>query len=278
MQNIRNKNEKSPNTAYPSVRLIVARRICNRIGYNMRHFSTLLLLLTFFYACVSKKSDKGVFVWWTEVREYRGTFDTTKYSNEQIEGVYKLCLGHFGSFDKTGISDREGVIDLTEIREKSEEKILKNFIAEKNELESLQIIESDFWKERKRKKLEELTDKYELQLITIKAYSDPQVLKDNRFSDLCHLYVDIANLKDTTELLDYWKDLFDKKYYGDIHIRHFIDQSKTLSERFSNARADVITFGYWHCTSRKLAELDKENGTAEEFEKLFTDIKSERTY
>ena len=180
-------------------------------------------------------------------------------------------------FEKTGINDSEGVIDLTDIRKKSEEKILKEFNDKKIELENLQIVNNDFWKKLKNKKFEELTDKYELQQITIKAYSDPQVLKDNRFSDFCHLYVDIANLKDTIELLDYWKDFFDKRYYGDIHIRHFNDQNKTSSERFLNARADIITFGYWHCTSRKLAELDKVNAT-EEFEKLFTDIKSERWY
>ena len=227
-----------------------------------------------FCSCASKKSDKGIFMWYTETQIYRGTFDTTKYTYKQIEGVYRLCQGHFGSYEKTGISDSRGVIDLTDIRKKSKDQIFKDFNVEKKELENLQIIESNFWKKRKKKKLQELTDKYELQLITIKSYSDPKVLKGNRFSNLCHLYVDVANLKDTTELLDYWKDLFDKRYYGDIHVRHFNDQNKTLSERFSNARADIITFGYWHCTSSKLAELDKENASVE-FEKIFTDIKSE---
>ena len=236
----------------------------------------MLSLLTL-CSCNFDKVNNNEYLWFTEAYEYRGTYDTTKYTLAQIEGVYKLCNGHFGSFEKTGISDQEGVVDLTDIRQKSEADILKAYNDEKGELENLLIIDSDFWKERKARKIKELTDKYELQLITIKAYSDPRVLKDNRFSDLCHLYVDIANLKDTTELLDYWQDLFKEREYGDIHIRHFNDKYKTASERFLNARADIITFGYWHCTSRKLAELNNETAT-DEFEKLFTNIKQKRWY
>ena len=242
----------------------------------MKYLAITFSLLTF-YSCNSYNVNNNEYLWFTEAYEYRGTYDTTKYTFAQIEGIYKLCNGHFGYFEKIGVNDREGVIDLTDIRNKNEADILKNYNDEKNELENLEIIDSDFWKERKIKKLKELADKYELQLITIKAYSDPQVLKDNRFSNLCHLYVDIANLIDTTELLDHWQDIFKKRDYGSTYMRHFNDKYKTASEHFLNARADIITFGYWHCTSRKLAELNDEKAT-EEFKKLFTNIRQKRWY
>ena len=239
----------------------------------MKQLIRIIFLILTISACKNKKDTE--FVWSTESYMHRGTFDPKLYTYKQIEASLKLCEGHFGQFDHTAITDTEGIVDLTEIRTKKREDILKTYNYKKKEIENLSIIKNEFWQKLKLEKLKEIEDEFKLKEIVVKAYSDPKVLKNNDFSELCPEYISLANTFDTTELINGWKSIFANKEYGDKYINYFNRKYKTTADRFLNARADIITFGYWYCSGRKLAELINRN-SAEEFKKLFISIEDEK--
>ena len=237
------------------------------------------LVLSVLLSC--DNSDNEV-VWFTETDQFTGTFNPKLYTKKQIEDTEKLCVGHFGSYNKTGLHESEGVLDATEIRTKTALDILNDRNENKTKIENLALIQQKFWIELKDKKLKEVEDEFRLQEIVLKAYTNPTVLLDNEFAKLCPEFVAIANTSDTTKLLESWERLFEGKEYGDKNIHNFYTKYKTQVDRYLNARADIITFGYWHCTCEKLAisngnnSLEELNKLVEEFNKLFVEIKQER--
>lgn len=242
--------------------------------------SLIIILITVFFS--SCKTNDNTFYWNTETSEYKGIFDSKKISKEQIENISRLSSGrHFGCYSKTGLSDNEGLLDDTEIGKDSLVGIFNEYNLKKKEIEKLEIIPIPFWQNVKSKKMEEIDDEFELKRIVLEALNNPKVLYNNKFSKICPKYINIANITDEDILLKEWENLFinveTDKEYGKQHIKFFLSKYLNSKDRFIKAREEIIIFGYWHHTLEKLCEIN-DIDTSNEFEKLFLDVKKNRTY
>jgi hypothetical protein len=246
------------------------------VCYNMKKISLILLSVIMLYSCTRLEK----YSWITEAYEYTGFFDSTKYTLRQIEDTYELSYSHFGSYSQIGFDYNGEIYDLTEIRKLDIKTIEDNYHKQMVTIERIEPINNLFWENLKKKKIEELNDEYNLKLITVKSYLTPEILLDNKYSNLCPEYVTVINSNDTVFVLNEWEKLIKtfvsteselpKKYMNNFNLKYISSR-----EKFVKAKSDLITLGFWHNSCRKLAELNS-NNSDEEFAKLFVKIRKKR--
>lgn len=234
----------------------------------------LLFIISFlFISC----SNKNTYYWSSETRDYCGIYDPKKISKKQIDNIYQLCYSSLDCFSNLALNEEEGMLDYTGIKDETDESILNEYINSKNEIEKIDILPIPFWQNIKSKKIEEIKYKFELKKNVLESFKNPKVLYSNKFSNICHEYVDMANISDEDKLLKEWEKLFSNidndKEYAEQHIKFFYEKFTNPKERFIKAREEIIIFGYWHHTLEKLC-IENHVNTSKEFEKLFIEVSS----
>ena len=125
--------------------------------------------------------------------------------------------------------------------------------------------------------LAELEGSYQLRKITIEAYKDPQVLLNNQFTNYCKQYAEALSSNDSTKRLSTWKKLAEEQKEKNGNPEFFM---KNFQEKFNSAnklvyaKIELMAFGWWNCANHQIPHIDRDGGMEEEFNKLFTNIKS----
>ena len=240
----------------------------------MKHIISLSLIF-FITAC---NQVENTFVWGSESKTSKGTFDTKLYTIKQIHDTHELCRMHLGGGAKFGFYDNGKMLDPTGIVGKTKDDIAKAYLEEKNEIEILQPVNQYFWINLKKQKLLELIDEYEIKKIALESISNPSILENNKFSYLCPEQVEKINQKDTLQLIKNWDTLmiyfrgFDEQQTTK-YINYFNKTNKTQKNRFLAARTDLIIHGWWVCSVEKLSDQINIKPIYK-FEELFTKIES----
>lgn len=215
----------------------------------------------------------AIFKWDTELCANTGTYDTEKYTEEELRNTYNLWFSNSGGYLSTNTTPDSAA----EIEQLS----LSDLTAEYNERKAfydLKIISSPYWKKIKAEKLHELEDTYELKKIAIEAYSNPSVLLKNRFSKNCTEYTKALTSNDSILLLKTWSNLAEKQRKNNGSPEDFMKRhlSKYNSkDRVLYAKIELMTYGWWNCANAESFKIDNDGSMEKEFAKLFTNITSQ---
>lgn len=218
-------------------------------------------------------SKQSVFEWQNVLCTNEGTYNSEKYTVSQLKDTYKLWWQLQGYLNLDILSKKEGVIDTLTV-----EKLDKEYKERLQEFNNLKLVDEPYWQELKKNKLLELSESYELKKIAIQAYKHPQVLMENRFTKHCQEYALALSSQDDDLLLKTWQNLVEKQMEKngapDLMWQRF-DQENASADRLIYARNQVMTYGWWNCANHVIYHFEDDGTPAKEFEKLFSDVKSE---
>ena len=222
---------------------------------------------------VAAQDTTAIFTWTTELCENTGTYDSKKYSKEQLKNTYDLWF----TFSGVALETKTNPHSIEDINELSVAKLTSEYNAKKAYY-NREIIPVPFWNKIKQQRLQELEDEYELRKITIEAYTKPSNLLNNRFSKNCEEYARILSSKDTIKLLDTWKNFVEKQKDKNADPEKVMESFYTKynsKNRILYAKIELITYGWWNCANSTISRINDDGTMEKEFNKIFSNIKAE---
>jgi hypothetical protein len=215
----------------------------------------------------------AIFKWDTELCANTGTYNSEKYTEEELKNTYDLWFTHSGG----NLSTNSSPSSQAEIDKLS----ISDLTAEYNEIKASydkKIISSPYWEKIKAEKLHELNDTYELKKIAIEAYSNPSVLLNNRFSKNCTEYTKALTSNDSILMLKTWNNLAQKQKKNNGSPEEFMKrhlEKYNSKDRVLNAKLELMTYGWWNCANAAAFKINDDGTMAKEFAKLFIKVTSE---
>lgn len=221
-----------------------------------------------------KEGKQIQYKWETPSCSISGTYDSSKYTEEELKATLDLCYVFDGSV--LLISDAHP-LDITDIA-KLNTKALEEEYKEQQKMFSRPVVKTEFMEKLRKDKLKELDEEYELKKITIEAYNNPKVLLKSKYASKCNEYVEALTAEDTTKLFDAWTKIVDEqaKTNGDpdsLKAEH--KTQKESADKLAYAKKYVMTYGWWNCANENMFRVESTGKSGEEFQKLFTNVKRE---
>lgn len=224
----------------------------------------------------SQKDSIAVFKWESELCIHESTFNARLYTAEELKGTRELLWMVGGmllseadgtAFNPVQIEDLSTVKELDLLYQKKRKALLE-----------LKIVNDPFWGGVKKSMLREMKDEYDLTRIGIQAYTNPDILKNNRFSDVCPELIDAITGKDTTQLMAAWKTLVEEQCRNNgspENVRKRHREAYNRPDRVLYARTELITFGWHNRVNAALPNLAHDEKINRKFDQLFLETKSE---
>lgn len=230
------------------------------------------LIFILFIIQVFAFAQANTFKWNDEMCLYEGSFNSAKYSSEQLENTYKLW------FSSDFILETESTAwTIDEVKKLSIDELDNEFQSKYNILKNLDIVNVKYWKTLKENQLKELEQVYNLKKVTILAYRNPSVLKDYALADSCLNKYLPALLDGGEKLLLTWKTLNEEKRRFNANperLRGIFMTQYASPDKYKYARLEIMSFGWWNCANNSIAYVNHDI-EAEMFKKLFVKITKE---
>lgn len=227
---------------------------------------------------LKKVKNKQTFNFATELCENKGQYDADKYSQEEIEGTYKLWFEYSSlSLSKPSVFKPETLQEVRRDKDKILAKLDKDFAEKKKALESLKIVNDPYWQNIKDQKIQELVLEYEFDKTEIMAFSDPSVLLNSKFSKNCENFVRALN-SDEDVMIEEWRKLriqMSKKNSNPEKIMDEFENNLHAQNKNEYAMVDLITFGWGNCANNSIKRVEYDEKMTKAFNSLFIKIDSQ---
>ena len=218
----------------------------------------------------------GTFKWESELCENESRFNARLYTVGELKGTHEL-LWMAGSLLLHEINNT--ATDPDEIEELSSLKELDVLYQKKQKaLRNLKIVNDPYWKGVKQSILQTMKDEYDLARIDIQAYTNPAVLKGNRFSHVCPGIIEALTNKDTTKLMAAWRILVEEQSKNNGSPENVMKRYQTAydsPDRIMQARVQLITYGWHNQVNNTLQRVSRDEKMNGKFDRLFLETKSE---
>ena len=215
---------------------------------------------------------KSTFKWHTEICEHTGDYDASKFTEKQLKNTWELW------FNQVSLETSATVFKPEELPSLSMEKLNAEYSQKKKHFTEVELVPGEYWETLRKNKLQEIEDGYELRRITLQAFKNPAILKNNRFTADCSNYAHALASNDTAVLYNAWNKLVQEQkelngnpeeYMRQYHIRSASGEKKLY------ATIDLITFGWWNCANKKIRYVNRDEKMEDEFKKIFASLKTE---
>jgi hypothetical protein len=221
--------------------------------------------------------NKQIFNFTTELCDNKGQFDSKKYSREEIEGTYKLWFQYSSLLlNKPSVFKPETLQEVRRNKDKILAKLDADFAEKKKALESLKVVNDQYWKNIKAQKIQELILEYEFDKTEITAFSDPSVLLNSKFSKNCENFVRALN-SDEDVMIDEWRKLriqMSKKNGSPEKVMDEFESNLHAQNKNEYAIVDLITFGWGNCANNSIKRVEHDEKMEKAFNSLFIKIDS----
>lgn len=222
-----------------------------------------------------KKDSIGTFKWETELCQNESTFNARLYTLEELTGTQKL-------WNMTGgvlleVNDAafkpDQIAGLSTLKELDAE-----YKKKKKELLDLKIVNEPYWIEVKKQLVKAMKDEYDMSRIAIRAYTNPNVLKGNRFSGVCPDLIRALTSSDTSLLMASWRSLIEEQCKNNgspESLMKRFEEEYNDPGRLMYARVELITFGWINRVNETIVHVDHDEKINDKFFKLFLKTRSE---
>lgn len=228
-----------------------------------------LILLLFFAGTGSAQTKTFRYEYETGLCRITATYNSKKYTEIQLRNTLKLFepSGFQMSYDAT-------VWKYEDIPKLNVEDLDREYQQKTAALKTLKIVKADFWEGLRQAKLRELEQLYRLSRITMRAYKNPQVLKEYARAESCKIKYAEPLIAGGESLIEIWREVNkdSQKNNGDpARLQRRFDQENASVDRLKFALIETMMFGWWNCANDLIdREESSRNGLADdEFRKLF---------
>ncbi len=223
-----------------------------------------------------EKDSIAIFNWESELCTHKSKFNARLYTEEELRGTLKL-LNMVGSLMLSEVNttafEPSQIEDLSSLKE-----LDVAYQKKKKALQDLKIVNDPFWKGIKKAMLQEMKDEYDLTRIGMQAYTNPAVLKGNRFSNVCPDIVTALNSKDTSLVMTAWRKLVveqSKSNGSPENVMRQFEEESNAPDWLLYARVQLITFGWHNKVNRTLPNTVHDEKLNNKFDRLFQETHSE---
>ena len=233
-----------------------------------------LLLGIFFFTSELVTAQTKTFKWETEICSLEGKYDSSKYTEAQLKNTWDLIstAGAIPLFTRTSVFKYEDIVKL------NVEFLDADYKEASAKLRNGEIVNEPRWVNFRRSKIKELDEFYEQGRIKIQAYQNPAVLKKYKKAPFCNDFYVEPLIKGGEYLRATWLKL-------NMDARQNNGSPERLKKQFEieSARNDweeiartyILTFGWGNCANKVIPYVENDGKIAEDFKKLFTDVKEE---
>lgn len=223
----------------------------------------------------SKKDSIGIFKWETELCENESTFNARLYTKEELAGTQQLWRMTGGIL--LDVNDAafkpDQIADLTTLKELEAE-----YRKKKKELLDLKVVNESYWIEVKKQLVKAMKDEYDLSRIAIQAYTNPDILKGNRFSKVCPDLITALTSSDTSLLMASWKAQVKEQCKNNgspESLMKRFEEEYNDPDRVTYARVELITFGWINRVNETITHVANDEKINDKFYNLFLKTHSE---
>lgn len=213
------------------------------------------------------------FKWTTELCTYEGSYDASKITEQQLKDTYDLWYS--GSFT---LQTDATVWKPEEVAKLSLEALDKEYTANIKRLKELHLGKLPFWEKLREETIKELEESYKLKTVTIKAYQQPEVLKEYTQGSVdCQKYAD-AIISGGEKMLAVWKEMEESQCQTNASPQDCVARFMNLynsSQQMEYAKIRLMAFGWWNCSNQQIPYVSRDEKMEKEFLKLFKNVKFE---
>lgn len=222
-----------------------------------------------------QKDSTAVFKWESELCTHESTFNARLYTEEELKGTRQL-LQMTGSVlleVKDVAFKPDQIAGLSSLKELDSE-----YQKKRKQLQALKIVNDPYWMTVKKRLLVAMKDEYDLSRICIQAYTNPDVLKGNRFSKYCPDLITALTSGDSTKLITAWRAQVEEQCKRnaspDYLLKRFEDESRDPDWRMYG-RVELVTFGWSNRVNDQIVHVKNDEVINKKFDQLFLKIRSE---
>lgn len=220
-------------------------------------------------------AQRAVYKWSDVLCEYAGTYDTRKYTAQQMNDCYWLSYN-------TGLmlSHTPSVFKPSDIDKLSIEALDQEYLQALKRLVSLDLPKAAYWTSLRQSKVAELNQLYQLSRVAMQGYTNPSLLKQWFYQDTClHKHVD-ALVAGGDSLLAGWRSVVAMQAAKNCCPERLwaeFDAQRSSDSWMAYARVYITTFGWWN---RALVHIERSeekfdyNRRTREFMRLFIKTKN----
>lgn len=211
------------------------------------------------------------FAWNNELCQFEGTFNSKKYTAQQLKNTQRL-LGLDFEFDTASTT----VWKYEEIDELDFAEIEADYQKKYAELKKLNIVKVPYWESVRQKKMKELETYYELAKATMASYKTPTSLRDYKYANNCLAKFGEPLIKGGDSLLNTWEsvNIESRGRNADPNrIARIFNEQRTSSDALKYAVVEVTAFGWWNCANALIDQGDDSSTLEKNFLKLFVNVK-----
>jgi hypothetical protein len=226
-------------------------------------------------AVSAEKDSTAVFRWESELCTHESTFDTRLYTEEELRGTRRL-LQMTGSVlleVKDVAFKPDQIADLSTLKELDLE-----YQTKRKQLQDMTIVNDSYWIKIKERLLVAMKDEYDLSRICIQAYTNPKVLKGNRFSKYCPDLITALTSNDSTKLIAAWKTLVEeqcKKNASPDYLMERFERESHDPDWMMYGRIELVTFGFSNRVNDQIEHVKNDEAINRKFDQLFLKTHSE---
>jgi hypothetical protein len=228
----------------------------NELG-TIKMKNSILIILTVLTSNLTF-SQVAEYTWYDETCTYKSTFDSTKYTRQNISDIYEIA--YFGDlrFSKT-----PSVHKLSDIQRLDTIEMHDDYQLKLQRLQNLDLPKNSIWIKFKDSLVIELDQEYELSKIAYKAYmtSDFTILKnlDYNDSDSCMSYYQKALTGSDSLISIAWEKLTTYQASRNGSPGTVWDKYRTMKSMEDwrkHAEVQIMTFGWWNCAVKHIDRFD----------------------
>jgi hypothetical protein len=210
--------------------------------------------------------------WMTELCEYEGTYDASRYTEKQLEATYQLYFA--GDFNLQTDATARRYEDIGSL---SLDALSEEYATKSSALRALDIVNLPYWKTLKERKLKEMEQVYNLSRVTIEAYENPARLKAYTPAAACvKTYVEPL-MAGGNALLITWRKLDEESRRRNANperLRRVFEARYNSPEKHQHAQIQVMRFGWWNCANAFVQRVEHTDAPEKNFKKLFTRVRT----
>jgi hypothetical protein len=235
-------------------------------------FCFLLMVVVFGHSLLAQTKKLR---WEWEECEYEGTYDSKKYTAEQIRNTLKLMNGYF----RLDTSFNATVFKYEDIAARDFTPIEAEYQRKSGELKSLKIVNLPYWEKRRGQQLAEMENYYWLSKTTMASYKTPQSLRQYPYADSCKTKYAEPLIAGGETLLKTWEalNIESRKKNGDpARVKRTFEEQRASPDALKFALVEVTTFGWWNCANQFVDQGDDHGILEKNFRKIFTRVRTIR--
>jgi len=225
-----------------------------------------VLLFSF---CVPKNT-KTTFSWSYGLCNYKGIYDTEKYTANQLQNTLDISI--LGILLQTNAV----VFNVDSISTLNLEKLTAEYQEKKKYFDTVEVIQTNDVQTLKKLLLKKLEEEYFFKKMAIEVYKEPKTILN--YSEKCQEYSQVIASEEEEKIIQVCREMITERVKSGLYQQTTLDEFESnmqTPQKRNYATVQLITFGWWNCVNNTINDPTENEITYNEFKGLFEKLEEQ---